>query len=134
MPGCYRFEFASWRSERPDFQLDTLPRVFRLTNDRLAPSISGVPQFRAFLVRGPTFGDYAPEIQPMWNRITGDSSGFAVAVHDLFSGIHLQVFGADPKLSGSAMIDTDELFRDSTGAFSVVVAKASITASRIECP
>src|SRR5690242_20389207 len=84
-PGCYRFEFKSWRSERPGFQLDTMPRIFRLTDRRVAPSMSGTPHFRASLVRGSRFGDYAPAVQPIWNRITGDSAGFAVSIHDIFS-------------------------------------------------
>jgi len=135
LAGCYQFEFASWRSGRPGFRLDTLPRVFRLTTKQLGPApYSGLPRFRAYLVSGPTFGDYAPPVQPTWNRITSDSGGFSLDINDPFFGVSLSASGAGPTFKGSALIRSDELFQDSTGAFSVIVAETSVAASRVKCP
>jgi len=135
IPGCYQFEFAPWHSSRPGFHLDTMPRTFRLTNDPIARTpVSGTLQFRARQVSGPTFGGYAPQVEPVWNRIAGDSGGFSLTIHDMFSGIYLQVAGADPELRGSATLDSDELVPDSAGVFSAVVAEAKILATRVDCP
>ena len=130
---CYRFSFQPWRSPRPGFSLDTLPRTFRLSGDGIK-SLRGMSQFRAHLISGPTFGDYAPPIQPAWNRMTGDSAGLVVDISDPFFGVSLQVFGRDSILRGGAMIHSDELYQDSTGTFSTIVATASILAKLVECP
>jgi len=73
-----------------------------------------VPSFYAYQVNGATFGDYAAPVHMTWDRITSDSAGFSLRIHDLFYGVYLHVSGAGPILTGDALIDSDELAQDST--------------------
>ena len=129
---CYRFDFGPWRSARPRFMLDTLPRTFQLTTQRVSTTYR-VTEYRARQVSGPTFGDHAPEVPPVWHSFAGDPPGFGVYIHDFFYGASLQVYGQGAELSGEAVLSSDDLYPDSSGTLSVVVAEAAITATLVPC-
>lgn len=135
-PSCLAVSFGAWSGPTGPLAVSTGDRVFALTPDlapvRVSSGTIPAPLHRARLLDGPSFGDLAPAVPPVWAQTSG-AGGLAIYIADTSKAVDIELVRSDSGLIGFAMGRTHHMTRDSSGAYTTVVARAAVRARPVPC-